>query len=324
MWGLLAFAGGAALFGLVVRDPYKLNLAVFICIHGLVAVGLGRLMGGAGQISLGHAGFYGLGAYASAILTTRLGMNPWLALVVGAGLTGGVACLVGIPTLRLRGHYLAMGTLGLGMIIQIFFNQAEKLTEGPSGITAIPYLYLAGTPLNNDLRYYYLVWPVLWLGLILAGNITDSRYGRALRALGENEGAAAAAGVNVARAKLAIFVLSAVYASVAGSLYAHYLTYISPSPFGFGFSIQLLVMVILGGEATIWGPLVGCGVLTVLHQVLADAAHRFPLFDGLETVAYGLILVLVLIFRPQGLMAPGRSRKREKAKPAREGSGAAA
>ena len=305
-WGLVLFAVAALAFGLLVRGPYYLNIAVFICIHGLVALGLGLLMGGAGQISLGHAGFYGLGAYASAILTTRWGVNPWLAMGLGALATGLVAALVGMPTLRLRGHYLAMGTLGLGAIIQIVFNQADQITEGPSGITAIPYLSIAGLPLSTDHRFFFLVWPLLLGAMLLGGNLLDSRLGRALRALGENEGAAAAAGVDVPRAKLAVFVLSAVFASVAGSLYAHYLTYVSPSPFGFAFSIQLLVMVILGGEKSLWGPLVGAGVLTVLHQVLAGAAHQFPSFDGLETVAYGVILVLFLIFRPQGLAAPLR------------------
>ena len=141
------------------------------------------------------------------------------------------------------------------------------------------------------------------------GNLVDSAWDRALRALVDIDGARSARrGVDVPRAKLAVFVLSAVFASVAGSLYAHYLTYVSPSPFGFAFSIQLLVMVILGGEKSLWGPLVGAGVLTVLHQVLAGAAHQFPFFDGLETVAYGVILVLFLIFRPQGLAAPLRSR----------------
>lgn len=304
-----AFAVAATLVGLLVRSPYYLNVAIFIGIHALVAVGLGLLVGWAGQISLGHAGFYGLGAYASAILTTRFGLNPWLAMLLGAGATGLAAFLVGKPTLRLHGHYLAMATLGLGLIIQIVFNQADRWTEGPSGITAIPYLYVAGLPLNNDSRFYFLVWPLVLAALILAGNLTDSRMGRALRALGQDEGAAAAAGVDVARAKLGVFIISAVFASVAGSLYAHYLTYVSPSPFGFTFSIQLVVMVIVGGAANVWGPLAGAALLTVLHQILANAAHQWSVFDGLEVVAYGVILVLFLLFRPQGLVAGRRASR---------------
>lgn len=306
--GIICLSLGIVLFGLLARNNlYYLNIAVFIGIHGLVAMGLGLLMGWAGQISLGHAGFYGLGAYASAILTTRWGINPWLALLAGTAATGLVAYLVGKPTLRLHGHYLAMGTLGLGLIIQIIFVQQVKWTGGPSGIPGVPYLALARVELSNDLRFYWLVWPIVVLAVILAGNIMNSRMGRALRALGENEGAAEAAGVDVARAKLTVFILSTVYASVAGSLYAHFVTFVNPSPFGFTASIHFVVMVIVGGTVTVWGPLTGTAVLTVLHQVIAASMHKHPILDGLEVCAYGLVLVLFLLFRPQGLVA---ARKR--------------
>jgi branched-chain amino acid transport system permease protein len=306
--GLLLVGAAVALYGLLVHNPYFLNLAVLIAINGLAALGLGLLMGGAGQISLGHAGFYGLGAYASALLTTRFHLNPWLALVLGAALTGLIAFLVGKPTLRLRGHYLAMGTLGLGLIIWTVFNQAAAWTEGPSGITGIPPLALGRFALDTDLRFYWLAWPVVLLAVLLAGNLLDSRMGRALRALGENEGAASATGVDVPAAKLDIFILSAVYASVAGSLYAHYVAFVNPSPFGFSLSIQLLVMVVIGGAQTVWGPLAGAAVLTVLHQVLSAAAQHFPKLEGVEVVAYGAALVLFLLFRPQGLITPSRRR----------------
>ena len=306
--GVVLIGVAVTLYGVLVRNPYYLNLAVLIAINGLAALGLGLLMGGAGQISLGHAGFYGLGAYASAILTTRCHLNPWLALVIGAVVTGLIAYLVGKPTLRLRGHYLAMGTLGLGVIIWTVFNQAASVTEGPSGIPGIPPLALGSFALNSDLRFYWLAWPVVILAVILAGNLLDSRLGRAVRALGENEGAAAAAGVDVAGAKLSIFMLSAVYASVAGSLYAHFVAFVNPSPFGFDLSIQLLVMVVIGGAQTVWGPLAGAAVLTVLHQVLSAAGQHVPKLEGMEVVAYGAALVLFLIFRPQGLITPSRRR----------------
>ncbi len=306
--GFLLLGVVIAVFGLTVQSGYLLSLGVLIGINAIVALGLGLLMGCAGQISLGHAGFYGLGAYASAILTTQYGWNPWLALLVGALATGLVAYLVGKPILRLHGHYLAMGTLGLGMIIQTVFVQQAAWTEGPSGIPGIPPLHLAGLALNTDVRFYWLVWPIVTLVLIMAGNLVNSRMGRALRALGENEGAAAAAGVDVARAKLGIFTLSAMLAAVAGSLYAHYVTFVNPSPFGFTLSIQLMTMVVVGGEKTVWGPLAGAAVLTVLHQVLAISAQRIPAMEGLEVVAYGSALVLFLLFRPQGLVAPLRRR----------------
>lgn len=315
LFGFVLFGMVIAAFGLTVRSGYLLGLGVLIGINAVAALGLGLLMGCAGQISLGHAGFYGLGAYASAILTTRFGLNPWLALALGALGTGLVAFAVGKPTLRLRGHYLAMGTLGLGMIIQTVFVQQANWTEGPSGITGIPPLSLGGLALSSDLRFYWLVWPVVVLVLILAGNLVNSRMGRALRALGENEGAAAAAGVDVARAKLGIFTFSAVLASIAGSLYAHYVMFVNPSPFGFTLSIQLMTMVVVGGAMTVWGPLAGAAALTVLHQVLAITAQRVPAMEGLEVVAYGAVLILFLLFRPQGLVAPLRRRRLTAAPP---------
>ena len=311
--GLVLCAVAVVVVGLTVRSNYLLNLGVLIGIFSLVATGLGLLMGGAGQISLGHAGFYGLGAYASAILTTRFHLNPWLCVVIGAVITGLLAYLVGRPTLRLRGHYLAMGTLGLGLIIQTVFVEAATWTEGPSGIRDIPPLSLGGLAFSTDLRFYWLVWPVVLVAVILSANLVNSRMGRALRALGENEGAAAAAGVDVARAKLGVFVLSAIFASVAGSLYAHYFTFVNPSPFGFTTSIHLLTMVIVGGEMSVLGPAGGAALLTILHQVLAWAGQRNSALEGLEVVAYGAVLVLFLLFRPQGLFGPLRRRPRASA-----------
>jgi branched-chain amino acid transport system permease protein len=304
---LVALGAAVIAFGLFVHNPYYQNLAVTIGIQGLVALGLGLLMGWAGQISLGHAGFYGLGAYASAILTTHFSLNPWLALVAGAVSTGLIAYAVGRPTLRLRGHYLGMGTLGVGLIIQTVFVQWAAWTGGPSGITAVPPLVVGGLALDTDQRFFWLVWPVVLVALLLMGNLVNSRTGRALRALGENEGAASAAGVDVPRAKLAVFMLSTIFASVGGSLYAHYTSFVNPSPFGFAFSIQLLVMVIVGGARSVWGPLAGAAVLAALHQGLATAAIRVPALEGLEVVAYGAILVIFLIYRPQGLLRPRRA-----------------
>lgn len=292
-WVLFALAVAALALGL--DNEYYFTLLNFIGIHTLLVVGLNLLLGYAGQISLGHAAFFGLGAYASGILTATYGVNPWLALLAGLIISGAAAFLIGIPALKLKGYYLAMATLGFGIIVYIVLNEASHLTGGPSGLSGIPSLSLAGFPLNTARRLYLLIWLTVGLILALSANLVDSRSGRALRALHDSEAAAASLGVDTARLKLKIFIWSALYASLAGSLYAHSLNFIAPASFGFMFSIKLVTMVVLGGMASIWGSLLGAGVLTVLPEVLT-AFHDF------EVIIFGLILMVVMIFLPRGLV----------------------
>jgi branched-chain amino acid transport system permease protein len=285
---VLALAGG-------LENEYYFTLLNFIGIHTLLVVGLNLLLGYAGQISLGHAAFFGLGAYASGILTATYGVNPWLALLAGLAISALAAFLIGIPALKLKGYYLAMATLGFGIIVYIVLNEASHLTGGPSGLSGIPSLSVAGFPLNTARRLYLLVWLAVGGILALSANLVDSRTGRALRALHDSEAAAESLGVDTARMKLKIFIWSALYASLAGSLYAHTLNFIAPASFGFMFSIKLVTMVVLGGMASIWGSLLGAGVLTVLPEVLT-AFHDF------EVIIFGAILMVVMIFLPRGLV----------------------
>ncbi len=276
-------------------DEYYFTLLNFVGIHALLVVGLNLLLGYAGQISLGHAAFFGLGAYTSGILTATYGVNPWLAMAAGLGVSGGAAFLIGIPALKLRGYYLAMATLGFGIIVYIFLNEAHGLTGGPSGLSGIPSLSLAGFPLNTPHRLFLLIWIILGLILALSANLVNSRTGRAIRALHDSEAGAESLGVDTFRMKLKIFVWSALYASLAGSLYAHSLNFIAPASFGFMFSIKLVTMVVLGGMASIWGSLLGAGVLTVLPEMLT-------VFHDFEVVIFGAILMVVMIFLPRGLV----------------------
>jgi len=292
-WVLFALVALAIAAGL--DNEYYFTLLNFIGIHTLLVVGLNLLLGYAGQISLGHAAFFGLGAYTSGILTATCGVSPWLALPAGLVLSGSAAFLIGVPALKLRGYYLAMATLGFGIIVSIILNQAQPLTGGPSGLSGIPPLNLAGFPLNTARRLYPLIWLAVGVILALSANLVDSRAGRALRALHDSEAAAASLGVDTARLKLKIFIWSALYASLAGSLYAHSLNFIAPASFGFMFSIKLVAMVVVGGMASIWGSLLGAGVLTVLPEVLT-AFHDF------EMVIFGAILMVVMIFLPRGLV----------------------
>jgi len=210
-------------------------------------------------------------------------------------LSGSAAFLIGVPALKLQGYYLAMATLGFGIIVSIILNQAQPLTGGPSGLSGIPPLTLAGFPLNTARRLYPLIWLAVGVILALSANLVDSRAGRALRALHDSESAAASLGVDTARLKLKIFIWSALYASLAGSLFAHSLNFIAPASFGFMFSIKLVAMVVLGGMASIWGSLLGAGVLTVLPEVLT-------VFHDFEVVIFGAILMVVMIFLPRGLV----------------------
>ena len=280
---------------LVFPDNYYVTVVgVTAALHAILAVSLNLLMGYAGQISLGHAGFFGIGAYVSAILTTRYGWNPWPAILAGLILTGVIAFTLARPILRLKGHYLAMATLGLGIIINIVLVQAGKITGGPDGLGGIPTLSLFGWRVDSDLRWYIVIVSVLLVVVWLALNIINSRSGRALRALHGSEVAAEMMGINTTATKTGVFVLAALIASLAGSLFASQQAFVSPDSFGFFFSIELVTMVVLGGMASTYGAIMGAVILTFLPELLV-------VFEDYEVMIFGAILMLMMIFLPQGL-----------------------
>lgn len=276
------------------------DVMVFAGIYSLITIGLSLLLGYAGQISLCQAAFYGIGAYVSGILTARYGLNSWLCIVIGMTISGLVALLVGRPSLKLRGHYLAMATMAFGIIISVILNQEVDLTGGPDGMTGIPMLSLFGFQFDTTEKYYYLVWAFVSAAFVFSVNILQSRTGRALRAIHSSEAAASAMGVNVLRFKILIFVYGAVLASLAGSLFAHYLNFINPATFDVFFSIKLIIMITLGGMHEIWGAIIGAGLISFLSY---EWLHYFEEF---EIIVYGAILLLVTIFLPKGLVGiPG-------------------
>ena len=284
---------------LVLTSRYHLNVMVFAGIHVLLALGLNLVMGYTGQVSLGHAAFYGVGAYGSGVLTTKLGMDPWLAAVAALGISMVIALAIGIPSLHLQGYYLSVATLGFGIILHIAFVEMATLTGGPSGLVGIPELSLFGTPLNTDLRYYYLVWLVVGVTLAGAFRLVDSRLGRALRAIGADETAATLSGINTWATKVQIFVIAAGIASLGGSLYAHYITFLSPDSFGFMFSVELIVMVVVGGTRSIWGSVVGAVLLTVLPEYLRA-------LQDYDVLVYGVIVIVVVMWAPSGVAGLAR------------------
>jgi branched-chain amino acid transport system permease protein len=301
-WALFVFA--LAMVPIFVRSPYLLSIGIFIGLYTILTVGLCLLMGHAGQVSLGHAAFYGLGAYTSGVLTAKYGVSPWIGVVLSMVCTGGVAALLARPVFKLRGHFLAMATLGLGHIFYAVFNEAASLTGGPSGLTGIPYLSIGGWAFDQDVKYYYLVWTAATLTILIALNLVNSRMGRAFRAIRSSEVAAQSMGVDTARLKAQVFVISAAMAGLAGSLYAHYVTFVNPTPFRGHTTLMLLVMAAVGGMGTIWGAPFGAALLTMLTEVLRAVVPKLSdhATGEYEIIVFGLLLILIMLRTPQGLV----------------------
>jgi branched-chain amino acid transport system permease protein len=298
--GLILLVAVLALLPLALPNAYYFDVAIRIAINACVAIGLNLLIGYTGQISLGHAGFFGLGAYASAILTAHYGWPPAVALVAGAGATGLLAFLVARPILNLKGHYLAMATLGLGIILSIVIVNETALTGGPDGM-AVEAFRLGALEIAGEGMWYGVVATLLVLVTWGALNLVDAPAGRALQAIHGSEIAARVVGVDTAAFKVRVFVLSAVLASVMGSLTAHYVGFLTPGVAGFFHSIELVTMVVVGGMASVFGSILGAAILTMLPQLLSA-------FEGWETVIFGLILMLGMIFLPRGLVPTLRLR----------------
>lgn len=292
--GLVVLAAVLALLPLALPNAYAFDVAIRIAINACVVIGLNLLIGYTGQISLGHAGFFGMGAYASAILTTHWGWPPLAALLAGAAATALLAFVVARPVLKLKGHYLAMATLGLGIILSIIIGNETAWTGGPDGMS-IGAFGLFGFELSNERQWYWVVAALLLAVTWFALNLIDSPAGRALQAIHGSEIAARVVGVDATAFKVRVFVLSAALASVMGSITAHYVGFLTPGVAGFFHSIELVTMVVVGGMASVFGSILGAVILTMLPQLLAA-------FEGWETVVFGLILMLTMIFLPRGLV----------------------
>ncbi|OAG27805.1 branched-chain amino acid ABC transporter permease [Thermodesulfatator autotrophicus] len=280
--------------GFLNHNDYYFNILNILFLKGLIVIGLSLLMGYAGQVSLGHAAFYGLGAYTSGILTAKFGWGCLPALGVAQLVTFIAALMIGLPALRLKGHYLAMATLGFGVIVYIFFKELISLTGGPSGLVGIPPLEILGKVFMESREYYFLFGGILFLALLGALHLAHSPFGRGLLAIHDSEAATVSLGYDTNRLKLIVFLLSAALAGLAGSLYAHFAMFIAPTSFTFLHSVKLVTMVVIGGVASLWGALLGAAVLTILPEVLT-------VFEDYDVLVFGAILVLIMIFLPEGL-----------------------
>lgn len=298
MLGILA---SFAIVPLVSQDSYVLGVWTFLLLNILVVVGLDLLLGYAGQLSLGHGIFVAIGAYASGLLTTKAGFSGWAAMPVGMLAAGLLAAVVAVPTLRLRGYYLAMATLGFPVMFDAAIRVTSQWSGGSSGIISIPRLKIGGYILRDPLVYYYLVLGVVAVVLLLVWNLANSRLGLKLRAIHADETAASARGINVTSLKVMVFVASATIAALSGSLYVHNVQFVAPDTFGLNYSLTLVIMLVVGGMGRVWGGILGVVLLGWMPELLREAATWQP-------VIFGSILAIIMLFAPSGLAGFVRRR----------------
>jgi branched-chain amino acid transport system permease protein len=263
-------------------------------IYATLALGLSLFMGYAGQISLGHAAFFGIGAYTTAILTTRFAISTFLAFWASALSATMIAYLIGKPILKLKGYFLALATLGFGEIFLVIVRESTNLTGGVIGIFGIPWFSVIGFSFDTYLKQYYLVWGVLIGLFIFSKNLVRSKVGRNFLAVAASEDAASSVGINVPRIKLESFVLGAAFSGWAGSLFACIMSTANPEAFSLGFNVLLVMMVILGGMGNLYGPVAGAILLSWLMDILSQ-------YQEYSLPIYGVILILLLIFFPDGI-----------------------
>lgn len=300
-WGGVLAAVVAAIFPLFESSEYVIGVLVIAGIFTILTLSLNLVTGFTGQFCLGWAAFYGVGAYTSALLTMRLDVSFWLAMPAAGLMSALFGILLGIPTMRLKEIYLAITTLGFGEIVRLIMLNWTDLTRGAMGLPGIPSPSLFGYEFGSKYPYYYLILVLIILTVLIMQRLIDSRVGRALIAIREDELAAKAIGIDTTYYKILAFAVGAFFAGIAGSFYAHYATFIDPHTFAFMESITVLAMVVLGGAGSIYGSVFGAVLLTIIPEVLRDAAEY-------RLVIFGLMMMLVMLVRPQGVFGKGRDK----------------
>jgi branched-chain amino acid transport system permease protein len=283
---------------LLAGNALLLHIAILVAIYYTVCIGLSLIFGIGGQLSLAQAAFYGIGAYTSALLSTKLGVPVLLGFVAAAIVTGIVGWILAAPILRLRTVYLAMATLAFGEILVTLIRENRQLTGGSTGIVNLPRPAIGSFVFETPTQYYYLVWAVALLCAWIAGNIVRSRFGLGLRALADAEIGASSCGVDIARYKTWMFTLGAVFAGVAGALFVHYLTFISPDSFSVQFSILIVMILAVGGRDSLIGAFFGAIAVTVLPILLAG-------YEKYSELVFGILFLSTVMFMPRGLAGAG-------------------
>ena len=277
------------------QNDFHYEIAILSILNAIICLGLNLLMGYAGQVSLGHGAFAGLGGYISVILVANYSLSPLFSIFISLILIAILGFIVSKPILKLKGHYLAMATLGIGIIINIILEVEEEITGGADG-KSVDSFNVFGYEFVNANEWYILVAVLLVFFIWMFQNLIDSPFGRVLRSIHDSEKAALSVGIKISYYKSIIFVISVVVAALAGSLYAFFSGFISPSEASFNHSIELVVMVVLGGLGRMYGAVIGAFILTALPQFLTS-------FDEYETLIFGLIIILVMVFIPKGIVS---------------------
>jgi len=278
-------------------SAYHLHVAIMAGIFGVLALSLNLLLGYTGQLSLGHAAFFGIGAYTSALLTLTLEWSFWPALAAAIALAGAAGWFIGRLSLKLRGAYFVLVTISFAGVISLVSVNWIELTNGPLGLPGVPAPELGPWSLRTKTAYYYLVLAAVALSYVVSRRLVGSRIGRAFVALRENEALAESIGVDVTHYLVLAAVVSAAMAGLGGSLYAHYTRFVSPEVFLFSYTVTMVIMVVAGGKGTLAGPLVGAVLFTALPEVLRAATSW-----QWQMLAYGVLLVLLVVFMPRGIV----------------------
>lgn len=287
---------------------YVVSIFIFVGIYSIVAIGLGLLLGWAGQISMGHGAFMGIGAYTSGVLSFRYGISPWLGIICGMVITGSIAYAIGKAILHFRGHVLGVVTCALGLIFYSLFGEMDFITGGYDGFSRIPRLSIGGFVFVKDIHFFYLLLVIFSILFVVASNIAKSKIGNEFRTIdlhrGGSEVAAETLGINIGKIKTQAFVLSAVYASIGGSLYAHYVTHLDPTPFSLWTGFMMIIIVVIGGARSLWGPVLGAAFYFGLKELISVVipTTQSAALAGIEVILFSLFFILALLFSPDGLV----------------------
>jgi len=285
---------------------YLAHIIIIAGIYTILSLSLNLIVGYTGLAALGHIAFAAVGAYTSSLLALNLGISPWIGLLIGAVFASVLGAMVSYPSLRLKGDYLAIATFGLGVIVYSVAKNWVFLTRGPMGLPGIPSFSLFGLEFNNVWIFLCLVLVFVGITYLAIRNITKSPFGRVLTGIREDEIATEAMGKNIVKHKIIVFVVGAFFAGIAGSLYAHYITFIDPSSFTAMESITVLLMVVFGGMASLPGSVIGAAVLVILPELLRFLGMPSSIGAPVRQMIYGLLLIILMIWRPQGLIGKYR------------------
>jgi branched-chain amino acid transport system permease protein len=297
----LGIAAAAIVLPVLLPGPYHGHVLVLAAVFTLMALGFDLVLGYLGELSLGHAAFFGIGAYATALLT-RTFMVPFpIDLVLAAVLTGGFGFLIGVPSLRLRGPYFAIVTFGFAEILRLIALNWTSVTRGPMGLPDVPHASLGPLAIQSQAAYYYVLLVLIALAVVVTRRLLDSTVGHAFLAIRENEELASAAGVATFRLKVVAFVIGMAFTGAAGSVYARYVHFVDPTALSFYYTVTVVSMVIVGGQGSIAGTVVGALMFTLLPEYLRVAERA-------RLVIFGAVLMAAIVFMPEGLRGLWRSR----------------